>query len=88
MAIDHQPITADYRGRMQALATSIDRLFNQDMERRDIGFALLVFPFEGEHEGRMNYISNANRSDMITAIREWLEHAEQHQRELEAEGHT
>jgi hypothetical protein len=33
------------------------------------GFALLVFPFV-EGDGRMNYISNAERGDMLTALKE------------------
>jgi len=33
------------------------------------GFALLVFGL-GEAEGYMNYISNANREDMICALKE------------------
>lgn len=33
------------------------------------GFALLLFPFD-EGGGRMNYISNAPRDDMMVALRE------------------
>jgi hypothetical protein len=33
------------------------------------GFALLIFPF-GESEGRMNYISNANRETMLRSLEE------------------
>jgi len=35
------------------------------------GFALLIFPM-GEGDGRMNYISNAERATMRTALAELL----------------
>jgi hypothetical protein len=35
------------------------------------GFILMVFPFEG-HEGRCNYISNAQRADIVTLLKEQL----------------
>jgi len=35
------------------------------------GFALFVFPL-GEGEGRMNYISNARREDMLAALKEFI----------------
>lgn len=35
---------------------------------KDLGFAILVFPFENPGIG--NYISNAKREDMIKALRE------------------
>jgi hypothetical protein len=36
------------------------------------GFALLLFPL-GDGDGRMNYISNADRDTMRTAMRELLD---------------
>ena len=36
---------------------------------KDFGFVILVFPF-GENAGTANYISNANREDMIKTLRE------------------
>lgn len=39
------------------------------------GFCLLVFDF-GE-TGRMNYVSNAKREDMIPAIKEFIEKTEE-----------
>lgn len=35
------------------------------------GFALLIFG-TGESAGRMNYISNANRDDMLAALKELI----------------
>jgi hypothetical protein len=36
------------------------------------GFALLVFPLNDDQGGFMNYISNAKRDDMLTAMREFI----------------
>jgi hypothetical protein len=36
------------------------------------GFALLVFRFGAEEKGRMNYISNAERADMVVALKELI----------------
>lgn len=38
------------------------------------GFALLVFDFGDK--GRMNYISNARREDMIVAMKEFISRSE------------
>lgn len=39
------------------------------------GFALLIFGL-GEHPGRMNYVSNAAREDMIVAMKELIANME------------
>jgi hypothetical protein len=36
------------------------------------GFALLVFPFGDDPGGRMNYVSNARREDMLVAMKEFI----------------
>jgi hypothetical protein len=36
---------------------------------RENGFVLLVFPFDGR-KGRANYISNAQRADVLTLLKE------------------
>jgi hypothetical protein len=36
------------------------------------GFILLTFPFNGEGDNRLAYISNAQRTDAINALKEWL----------------
>ena len=53
---------------MRDIATLIDG------EIPGIGFALLVFDFNSA--GISNYISNAQREDMITALRETLKRFE------------
>lgn len=72
----HDPIQAAYRARMNALAEVLDETFNGKTRPRRVGFALLVFEFGKTKGGRVNYISNADRSEMITAMREYLARAE------------
>lgn len=66
------PIQPAYRAQMNAVASALDVLFNgEDKEKdRKVGFVLLVFPF-GE-EGRCNYISNADRADVVTMLKEQI----------------
>lgn len=66
------PIQDEYRAQMNAIARTLDEVFNGDAKgsARPVGFVLLVFPF-GEKEGRCNYISNgADRADIIKLLRE------------------
>lgn len=62
---DPGPIEEQHRATMNKLARALDELFKPK------GFALLVFDL-GSHDGRMNYISNARRSDMLTALKEFV----------------
>lgn len=68
-----KPIVADQRARMQAVAETLDKVFNGDARGADrpVGFVLLVFPF-GHAEGqRCNFISNgADRRDLAALFRE------------------
>jgi hypothetical protein len=66
------PIEAAYFEKMNALAAAIDEFFNGDLrgEQRHTGFCLMVFEF-GE-PGRANYISNAQRTDVVTMLKEQL----------------
>ena len=47
------------------LAAELDKMF------KPYGFALLVFPMNTS-DGRMNYISNAERESMIVAMKEFI----------------
>ena len=73
---DHQPIEEEQRATMNALAAALDEIFNgtKKGQEREWGFAMLVFRF-GE-EGRCNYISNAQRPEMLTAMKEFIARAE------------
>lgn len=73
-----EPISADQRDLMRALAASLDELFNGQAHAPNpkVGFVLFSFNFGAVTGGRVNYISNANRADMIVAVKEWLARAE------------
>ena len=62
----------------QVLAETLDRAFNGEASGHDrkFGFALFYFEFGKTEGGRVNYVSNATRADMLVAVREWLARAE------------
>ncbi len=59
---------------MQTLAGTVDAFLNGDdrgtIVDRKIGFALLVFPFDGPQGARTNWVSNAERAGMLIALKE------------------
>jgi hypothetical protein len=55
------------RDQMQKIARKVDEELPQGW-----GFAVLAFPF-GEGEGRINYVSNGNREDVVKVVRQWLD---------------
>jgi len=66
------PIDAAYREQMNQVARSLDTVFNGDKRGKDraIGFVLLMFPFDAGEGARTNYISNADRKDIVVALKE------------------
>lgn len=74
-----QPIENKYHAMMNALADGIDTLLNGPDAKTDkskTGFCLMMFDF-GEGPGRCNYISNAQRPQVIKLLREQLRHFEE-----------
>lgn len=65
------PIERAYREKMNRLAQLLDGVLNGDVRPKETGFVLLVFPF-GDTEGRCNYISNAERADVVTMLKEQI----------------
>jgi hypothetical protein len=67
------PIDPRYHQKMNALARTLDEWFNDERKGKDrkVGFCLMVFEF-GEGAGRANYISNADREDVVTLLKEQL----------------
>lgn len=59
---------------MRVMARTIDSFVNGDargkVSERKIGFVLLVFPFNAPFGARTNYVSNADRTDIVTALKE------------------
>lgn len=70
------PIQAQYRAQMNAIAQVLDETFNPAPAVQRVGFVLLTFEFGKTEGGRVNYISNGERQDTIAAMKEWLARAE------------
>ena len=70
------PIENEYVEQMNAIARVLDQGFNGDLkgEDRKTGFVLMVFEFSDK--GRCNYISNANRDDVVTMMKQQIKRFE------------
>jgi len=69
--VAHEEIEARHRAVMNDIAKLLEGAFNPD-GGKDYGFTLLVFSMNDGGKGRMNYISNAVRADMLTAMKELI----------------
>lgn len=56
---------------MKQLGTIIDGILNGNKNPKEVGFVVLTFDFF-KQPNKMNYISNAQRSDMIKFVEELL----------------
>jgi hypothetical protein len=56
----------EYRDQMTAIANVLDRALG------GAGFTLLVYDLNKPVNGRINFISNSNRADVITAMKEFI----------------
>ncbi len=65
------PVEQKFRGFMQRLASTVDGMLRKKFKRK-IGFTILLFELNEFSGGRVNYISNADRADMIAAMKEWI----------------
>lgn len=67
------PVSSEYAEMMKSIASAIDHAFNSDAKGDDktTGFILMVFPFN-DHGGRCNYMSNAQREDVVVLLKEQL----------------
>ncbi|SCX89149.1 hypothetical protein [Paracoccus tibetensis] len=73
------PIQAQYVQRMNRLALVIDEKLNgrrKPGRPRQLAFILLTAEFGKIDGGRVNYISNGERADMIAMLREYLARVE------------
>ena len=76
-----KPIESKHHQMMNALATVIDEALNGPEltglpRRKHLGFVLLVAEFGKIDGGRVNYISNGEREDMVAMLREYLARVE------------
>ena len=65
-------IESRFRKEMNALADDLDEMFNGEREANQpkrIAFVLLVTEF-GNMKGRVNYISNGHREDIVVMLKE------------------
>jgi hypothetical protein len=68
--IGDQPIEPRFASTMKKIANTIDDIYNGDdarTPRATVGFILMVFPFGGPGF-RTNYISNADKDDVIALL--------------------
>lgn len=75
----HGPIEAEHRANMNAIAEALDEVLNGPKlpgVKRRIGFVLLLSEFGKMEGGRVNYISNGERAEMLTMMKEYLARAE------------
>jgi len=54
---------------MQAIAQGLDKGLNEP-GKKDIGFVVLLFPFNAPEGARTNYVSNCDRKDVLVALKE------------------
>lgn len=74
-----EPIQKEHHALMNALAHGVDEALNGPRQigiKSKIGFVLLVAEFGKIDGGRVNYISNGQRADMLAMCREYLARAE------------
>lgn len=67
------PIDPALTKTMNGIASALDQIFNGTAAgaERTTGFVLMVFPF-GDDAGRVNYISNAERADVLATLKHQL----------------
>ncbi|WP_062347201.1 hypothetical protein [Novosphingobium sp. CCH12-A3] len=72
----HRPIEPRHRANMNAMATAIDQTLNGASKPKRFAFVMLVAEFGQIDNGRVNYISNGSREDMIAMMKEFIARAE------------
>lgn len=58
------------RAKMQGIAAILEGAINPPGKPRKWGFLFALFPFE--EQGRFNYISNADRKDIVVLLKEMV----------------
>jgi hypothetical protein len=68
------PIVPEQRELMNNLAQALDKIFNGDTRPKKVGFALLTYNFgeEVQGTGRINYIGNGKREEVLIALKELI----------------
>jgi hypothetical protein len=68
------PVEREFVDKMTAVMRTVDHFFNGEDVPKKIGIILMVFPFESD--GRCNYMSNANRDDVVIMLKEQIKRFE------------
>lgn len=68
---EHGPIQAEHRDLMNAIARSLDDVFNPGKTRK-VAFVVLTANMGDYEGGRVNYISNGDRADIISMMKETI----------------
>ncbi len=68
----HKPIEPRHHDLMNAVAGGLDEIFNGNEAPKKIAFVLLVAETGHIDNGRVNYISNGHRDDMVLMLKELL----------------
>lgn len=72
------PIQTAYRQQMREVARTLDVVFNGTAAnepgrgRRKVAFVLLTAEFDKVEDGRVNYISNGDRADIVAMMKELI----------------
>lgn len=79
-----EPIEPKFNLFMKDLARGVDDALNGPpgpLRERESGFFMFFFDFKtGPEKGRMNYISNADRLDVLQALKEMVAQLEEKQK--------
>jgi hypothetical protein len=69
-----EPLTPELQMKCAGIAGIIDNTFNhENMENKEVAFALFLFPMGKEPNGDAVYISGSPREEMAYCIHLWLE---------------
>jgi hypothetical protein len=69
--MSHRPIQAEHHAKMNAVAKVLDELFNPGDTRR-VAFVVLTANMGDYEGGRVNYISNGDRADIVSMMKETI----------------
>lgn len=67
---------SDQKAYFNALASGIDDALNGPGGPKKVAFCLFVAEFGKIDGGRVNFVSNGDRADMIAMVKEWLARTE------------
>jgi hypothetical protein len=70
--MSNDPIAKRYRRAMNSIATAIDETFNGTKLPKKVVFVMLIAEFGNITDGRVNYISNGDRRDIVVMLKEIL----------------